>query len=172
MNRQTRLLGGLGAAGLAVVTVLGTGAFGATGSGSDKKFSYTDTRNGATFAFSDIEPKTTVTDDGPAQTSPGDEILFVTKLTTKGGGHGSATYHCVFLATATGSTDNAQTLCTYDAALPKGHLTGSGRINLYGNKIVLPITGGTGKYFGASGTLTRIEGPESQNGGKDTIRLK
>lgn len=172
MNRQMRLLGGLGAAGLAVVTVLGTGAFGATGSGSEKKFTFTDTRNGATFAFVDNAPTTTITNDEPAQISPGDEFLLVNKLTTKGGGHGAGTYHCVALQSVPGSSENVQALCTFDFQLPKGHLTGSGRTNFFGNKIVLPITGGTGKYVGASGTLTRIEGPESVNGGKNTIRLK
>jgi hypothetical protein len=168
MNRQMRLLGGLGAAGLVVVTVMATSA---AGSSSGQKFTITDTRNGATFAFVDNEPKTTMTDDQPARVSPGDEFLLVNKLTTQTGGKGKGTFHCVALRAVPGSTENMQVLCTFDLALPNGHLTGSGRVNLFGDKIVLPITGGTGEYAGANGTVTRIEGPDSMNGGTDTIRL-
>lgn len=131
-----------------------------------------DSRNGAKYEYVDNAPKTKFDRHGnPKQTSIGDEVILVNRLTSKAGGVGRGYYHCTVVQSVPGSAERLPALCTYDFALPDGHLTGSGTTNFFGRQIELPVTGGTGAYAGAHGTLVRIEGPAKQNGGTDTFRL-
>ncbi len=140
---------------------------------SARTVTVTDSRNGARFAFIDNPPSTRLTRQGdPRRISIGDEIVFVNRLRTTSGGKGRGYFRCVAVAAAAGAAGRFDSLCIIDMALPDGHLVGSGRTaNLYGNRIEIPVTGGTGAYAGARGTLRRLEGPPKMNGGTDTISL-
>lgn len=155
------------AAGGALVSSVGSSAQ----EPQERSFKITDSRNGAEFAFVDNAPRTRLTRDGdPRRVSIGDEIVLVNRLTSSSGGRGRGYFHCTAVVASRGeSAGNA--LCTYDLTLPDGHLTGSGKTNIFGNRIELPVNGGTGAYAGARGVLVRIEGPESMHGGTVTVTL-
>lgn len=168
MNRKTVV---------AAVTATGVGVVLASSVGSSAQqpqgqtFDIVDSRNGATFKYIDNAPRTTFDREGtPRRTSIGDEIILVNRLTNPAGARGRGTFHCI-------ATEGARRgarffgLCTYDFRLPEGHLTGSGTANVFANRIEFAITGGTGAYAGARGTLVRIEGPENVNGGTSTVTL-
>lgn len=162
------------AVGAAAVTVGAVAVFSGAGSAQEpqgRTLTITDSRNGATFAFIDNAPKTRLVRGEPHRMSVGDEIVLVNRLTTESGGRGRGSFHCAVLEAARGSAGKAVSLCTVDLTLPDGHLTGSGKADFFANRLTFPITGGTGAYAGARGTLTRVEGPERVNGGTDTIRL-
>lgn len=163
-------------AAAAVVAVAGGTLVTAVHSGAaeagDRTFTITDSRNGAGYAFIDHAPRSKHDQDGtPARTSIGDEVTLINRLTTSSGGKDHGYYHCTVLAAVPSAADRLPALCVYDLVLPAGHLTGSGEINFYANRSVIAVTGGTGAYAGARGTIVRVEGPESQNGGTQTIRL-
>jgi hypothetical protein len=100
------------------------------------------------FVFSDVKPKQL-----PKTSSPGDTLTISGKLT------GDATGASHLICTVVVGGKKEQELCQGNAALPGGDLFFSGRLTPAATGS-LAVTGGTGKYAGASGTIATRDGKQ------------
>jgi hypothetical protein len=101
----------------------------------------------ASFDFVDVDPKQ-ANPETEAPT-PGDAFLLSETLTMNGRDFGSVYAHCTFV-----TAEVSQCLATLD--LPNGQITVQG-VTRDEPDFTLAITGGTGAYTGAGGTLTGHE---------------
>jgi len=126
----------------AVVTMLVVAAV-AGGHGSKKgHHSLQLVGTDASFAFVDVEPKQASEDDPP---TPGDSFLLSETLTHEGEGFGTLYVQCTFV-----TPEVNQCLATFD--LPNGQITVQGVLRDTPD-FTVAVTGGTGAYFGATGTI-------------------
>ncbi len=116
---------------------------------------------------------------GTEDPSPGDRIVFSHTLTREGKTVGLSGVECILTSATTikrgkgkkaRSTTTATSNCTASVALTDGQVTAQGLSQLAepGGPFVLAITGGTGEYAGATGTMTQ-SGPAAK--GKLTLDL-
>lgn len=116
---------------------------------------------------------------GPADPSPADRLVFSHTLTRDGKTVGLSGVECILtsvITTKTGKGKKAKTVrtatsnCTATVALTDGQIAAQGLSQLAepGGPFTLAITGGTGKYAGATGTMTK-SGPNAK--GKLTLDL-
>jgi hypothetical protein len=102
----------------------------------------------ASFNFVDADPKQANPDTEPP--SPGDSFLISETLTKHGGDFGSVYIQCTFVI-----ADVTQCAATFD--LPTGQITAQGVIHQGAFDEVADftqaVTGGTGAYSGAGGTV-------------------
>ncbi|MEV5483717.1 MULTISPECIES: allene oxide cyclase barrel-like domain-containing protein [Streptomyces] len=92
--------------------------------------------------------------DGSSGPSQGDEFVITGNLLRSGVTVG--TYSQICTLTRTAPADEFDLQCTADLALPLGQLTVTGRFTVTGagpGNIDLAITGGTGRYRTAHGTV-------------------
>jgi hypothetical protein len=129
------------------------------------KFTEKDTND---FGFADVPPKTKIGKQGPEKVSPGDQLSFRQSLldsSKKPAGALDAT--CV--VTKAGSFTNTSVTCQGTATVPGGRLSlgvgGKGAIGASTTEGA--VTGGSGKYAGATGSFTSV----GQNNSKDTYKL-
>ena len=108
------------------------------------------------FAFVDAEPKQTNPETEPP--SPGDSFLISEALTKHGKPFGNLYVECTFI-----TAEATQCLATFD--LPNGQMTVQGVIGDV-SVFTLSVTGGTGAYFGANGSVA-VDDP-SEEGASST----
>ncbi|MCC6222163.1 MAG: hypothetical protein IT201_01570 [Thermoleophilia bacterium] len=95
----------------------------------------------------------------PFRVSPGD-LGTVRMPLHDGAGVRQGTIHVTCIATRAGTIDRARFLCTGVLKLKDGTLTLSGVIQGQSDQRVGAITGGTGAYEGARGSITSELGPD------------
>ena len=116
------------------------------------------------FSFTDNPPRTKLGPDGPEKMSGGDVLAFRSNLIRAGKDVGDLFAECTAISGT--SFENVGGDCTGVYELPEGSLTGQvGGTRLFGRKTTTGIiTGGTGDYFGASGTFV-----SPNNDDEDTV---
>jgi hypothetical protein len=98
--------------------------------------------------FTEFDPNI---DLGAAGFSLGDEVVFSGNLLRNGQQVGRVGVVCTFVSTADAARVEAQ--CPTTSILPGGQITTQGTIVNRSLNFTLPITGGSGQYFGAGGQL-------------------
>jgi hypothetical protein len=98
---------------------------------------------------------TKATDNPPKGTSQGDHVDFTDKLLNARPQFGKATNEEIGSDKGTMTFTGAHTArLEGEAVLPDGKITFAGNVTLTPNEsVTVPVTGGTGKYENASGTL-------------------
>jgi hypothetical protein len=90
-------------------------------------------------------------DVGAPGFSLGDEVVFSGNLLRHGEQVGRVGVVCTFVSTA--NADQVEAQCPTTSILPGGQITTQGTIVNRSLNFTLPITGGSGRYFGAGGQL-------------------
>ena len=101
-----------------------------------------------TAAFTEFDPSIDV---GAPGFSLGDEVVFSGNLLRNGEQVGRIGVVCTFVSTANAARVEAQ--CPTTSILPGGQITTQGTIINRSLNFTLPITGGSGRYLGASGQV-------------------
>jgi hypothetical protein len=112
------------------------------------------TPGGGTFTVIAHHHSESSVDVGRRGFSPGDEDLFTDVLGRGGHRVGWLTGTC---RTGRGGRTTADQLCEFDATFGGSQVTASGQVRSTENgpgTFTLPITGGTGRYRGASGEMS------------------
>jgi hypothetical protein len=162
LHRRTRglLLAGVGLLAAALVcTAVASAATTTT-------ITFKEPEKGSTFTYVDVAPTAPKKHGFPTSISPGDQIILTNPLTEGGKTIGKLRARCTATA-AVGKTTNAafpqaHFICEGVFTLPGGSLYASASIVKVGTEGV--VTGGTGKYVGARGTILSTE----TKGGTDT----
>jgi hypothetical protein len=124
---------------------------------------------GATFGLADNPPKTTFTSEGePRRLSVGDVETFSLPVTDqKGNRLGRINGHCVIVKP--GKAHNHEEYCAVAYRLKGGVITAATGLLGDTGKVSAAVTGGTGAYEGARGSLISVT---AKNGNStDTIHL-
>jgi hypothetical protein len=156
-----------GRAGLAalVAALLTVGIVTATtGAQSDtgRTLTFKEVSKAEVDGFDDVAPNTLRQD----RLSPGDRFTSAIKLQTTGGKPaGSVDLICT--ATRPGHFPKVSVPCIGIAKVAAGTVSFSGIVTLDKNKQTLAVTGGTGAYEGARGTITSVGDKNST----DTVKL-
>jgi hypothetical protein len=117
---------------------------------------FKESEKGGSFAFIDNPPKTKQTHNGPVTISAGDEFVLKNPLESGGKTIGNLQAFCIATRTVKGF-GKAEFLCNGTFTIAgKGTLTGQA-INK-GGRTEGAITGGTGSYAGARGTVVSKPG--------------
>lgn len=155
---------------LAALTVL-VAAVGSAGAAQGQTtLTFKEPEKGSTFTFIDLPPKAPEKHGFPTAISPGDEIVITNPLTEGGKTIGKLRARCT--ATAAVKTSNheafvrAHFICEGVFSFGGSAIFGNARIVKGGTEGV--VTGGTGKYAGARGTILSKEG---KGGSTTTIAL-
>ena len=158
MKRLTALSIPVAAAAVAAIFLL-PGAGSAQQSG-ERTFKLVETGKGASFKFVDVPPRAKRN-----RPSPGDGFVFTTPLKdASGASDGTLTAQCTF-------TPKNQSVCNGVFRLKNGTITGTTEVN-DSLKTVIAITGGTGAYEGARGSITSIDRSHADNSpADDTVHL-
>jgi hypothetical protein len=98
--------------------------------------------------FTEFDPNIDV---GAPGFSLGDEVVFSGNLLRSGEQVGRIGVVCTFVSTANAAKVEAQ--CPTTSILPGGQITTQGTIVNRSLNFTLPITGGSGRYLGASGQV-------------------
>lgn len=162
MPRRTRglLLAG---AGLLAAALLSTAVASAA---TTTTISFQEPEKGSTFTYVDVAPTAPKKHGFPTSISPGDQIVITNPLTEGGKTIGKLRARCT-ATVAVGKVTNAafpqaHFICEGVFTLPGGSLYANASILKSGTEGV--VTGGTGKYAGARGTVVSKE----VKGGSDT----
>lgn len=131
---------------------------------------FKESEKGSTFTFVDNAPTSKKMHGFPTKISPGDEIITTNPLTEGGKTIGKLRARCTATAAASTNTQEAfaaaHFICEGVFSLGGGSIFGNARIVKGGTEGV--VSGGTGKYAGASGTILSKEG---KGGSTTTITL-
>ena len=119
---------------------------------------FEEPEKGSTFKFVDVPPEAPKKHGFPTAISPGDQIVVTNPLTQGGKTTGKLRARCTATANAKGKNAlvNAHFICEGVFSFGKNVLYGNASIVKGGTEGV--ITGGTGRYAGASGTIVSKEG--------------
>jgi hypothetical protein len=101
-----------------------------------------------TAVFTEFDPNIDV---GAPGFSLGDEVVFSGNLLRNGEQVGRIGVVCSFVSTA--NADRVEAQCPTTSILPGGQITTQGTIVNRSLNFTLPITGGSGRYQGASGQV-------------------
>lgn len=128
--------------------------------------SFKEPEKGSTFTYVDVAPTAPKKHGFPTSISPGDQLVLTNPLTEGGKTIGKLRARCTATA-AVGKTTGAafvqaHFICEGVFTLPGGSLYANASIVKSGTEGV--VTGGTGKYAGARGTIFSKE----VKGGTDT----
>jgi hypothetical protein len=132
--------------------------------------SFKEPEKGSTFTYVDVVPTAPEKHGFPTAISPGDQLILTNPLTEGGKAIGKLRARCT--ATSNASASNPEALvqahfiCEGVFTLPGGTRYGNASIVKAGTEGV--VTGGTGKYAGASGTILS---KEVKGGSTTTITL-
>ncbi|HEY7255324.1 MAG TPA: hypothetical protein VH476_01460 [Solirubrobacterales bacterium] len=154
------------AAGLLAFCIVG--AFSAPLAGANTALTFKEPEKGSTFKFVDVAPQAPKKHGFPTAISPGDQFVVTNPLTQGGKTIGKLRARCTATANAKGKNAfaNAHFICEGVFSFGKDALYASASTVKDGVEGV--ITGGTGKYVGASGTVRSKEG---KGGSTTTITL-
>lgn len=128
--------------------------------------SFNEPEKGSTFTYVDVAPTAPKKHGFPTSISPGDQLVITNPVTEGGKTIGKLRARCTATA-AVGTTNSAafaqaHFICEGVYTLPGGSLYANASIVKSGTEGV--VTGGTGKYAGARGTVVSKEA----KGGNDT----
>jgi hypothetical protein len=127
---------------------------------------FKEPEKGSTFTYVDVAPTAPKKHGFPTSISPGDQIILTNPLTEGAKTIGKLRARCTATAAAKTANQNAfvqaHFICEGVFTLPGGTLYGNASIVKKGTEGV--VTGGTGKYVGAAGTILSKE----VKGGSDT----
>jgi hypothetical protein len=150
--------------------VIALASVGTAAAAQSTTLTFKESEKGSTFAFIDNAPTSKKKHGFPTKISPGDEIVTTNPLTEGGKTIGKLRARCT--ATAAANTSNpeafvaAHFICEGVFTFGGSSIFGNARIVKGGTEGV--VTGGTGKYAGASGTILSKEG---KGGSTTTITL-
>ena len=151
-HKRLALVAGAAVAAVPLVLVTQTGA--ATGSSAGSRAStdltFTLVEHSGTFHFVDLPPR----QQKPNTASVGDEVIFVNPLTKNGQKAGRVEAVCVF--TRGPQTPRPQAICNGAFHLRGGQLTAAAGVTFTDQTVRIAITGGTGRYEGATGQVTSV----------------
>ena len=156
-------------AGVALVTTGGS-AQPPPGKGQERTIVLVERNNVGTFKFVDNPPRHGVNRRGePRRLSLGDEFLGASPLYNAANTSRSGTFyfHCTVVV-ARRTFPRSRFLCEGELRLADGTMTAHGSFRGSDNPVVVAVTGGTGNYEGASGTLTTAD---QGNTTTDTVHL-
>jgi hypothetical protein len=136
----------------------------ATGTTSESSTLTFRMRTGS-FRFIDMPPKAATADAPP---SPGDYLVLTNRIFKAGDRVGTLHATCVVTRRAA-NPDRTPLLCTGAYRLPGGTLTGTTVLTTSATTHIA-ITGGTGRFAGASGTSTEHDNQDGTT--HVTIRLR
>ena len=144
------------------------GAFLAPLASANTTLTFKEPEKGSTFKFVDVAPQAPTKHGFPTAISPGDQIVITNPLTQGGKTTGKLRARCTATANAKGKNAfvNAHYICEGVFSFGKNALYANASIVKGGVEGV--ITGGTGKYAGASGTL---RSKEEKGGSTTTVTL-
>jgi hypothetical protein len=125
----------------AVSPALGSASHGAASTASDQTIR-------VTAVFTEFDANIDV---GAPGFSLGDEVVFSGNLVRNGEQVGRIGVVCTFVSTA--NADRVEAQCPTTSILPGGQITTQGTIVNRSLNFTLPITGGSGRYEGASGQV-------------------
>jgi hypothetical protein len=149
--------------GLAALLVAASASAAGTGTTTIK---FSEPEKGSTFTFVDVAPTAPKKHGFPTAISPGDMLVLTNPLTEGSKTIGKLRARCTATASAKTSSNTAflqaHFICEGVFTLPGGTLFGNANIVKGGTEGA--VTGGTGKYAGASGTILSKE----VKGGSDT----
>lgn len=165
---MTRRFAALGAAALASAAVAVPAL--AQGGGTTTTVTFTELSNDATFRFVDNAPKTKLTKNGPKKTSAGDFFVLTTPLADATKKRvGEVRLQCVAGRTAK-SFGKAAFFCNGVMAFKDGSSLTLAVADIGTAKVTkAAVTGGTGTYAGARGSLTSTT--QSNGNSEDVITL-
>ncbi len=139
---------------------------GSASAASSSKLTFVEAEKGSTFTYVDVAPTAPKKHGFPTAISPGDQIVLTNPLTEGGKTIGKLRARCTATANAKTTSNTAfiqaHFICEGVFTLPGGSLYGNASIVKGGTEGA--VTGGTGKYAGASGTILSKE----VKGGSDT----
>lgn len=131
---------------------------------------FKEPEKGSTFTYVDVAPVAPKKHGFPTAISPGDQLVLTNPLTEGGKTIGKLRARCTATANAKTTSNAAFTdahfICEGVFTLPGGTLYGNASIVKGGTEGA--ITGGTGKYAGATGTILS---KEVKGGSTTTITL-
>ncbi len=131
---------------------------------------FKEVEKGSTFTFVDVAPVSPKVHGAPTAISPGDQIVLTNPLAEGSKTIGKLRARCTATANAKTSSQTAfkqaHFICEGVFTLPGGDLYANATLGQGGTEGV--ITGGTGKYVGARGTLLS---KEVKGGSTSTITL-
>jgi hypothetical protein len=131
---------------------------------------FSEPEKGSTFTYVDVVPTAPKKHGFPTAISPGDQIILTNPLTEGSKTIGKLRARCTATAAADAANPNAfiqaHFICEGVFTLPGGTIYGSASIVKAGTEGV--VTGGTGKYVGAAGTILS---KEVKGGSTTTITL-
>jgi len=147
------------AAAVAMIILL-PGAGSAQQAGGEQTFKLVEPGKGAAFKFIDIPPRAKRN-----RPSPGDGFVFTTPLKdASGASAGTLTAQCTF-------TPKNKSICNGIFRLKNGMITGTTESS-DSLTTVIAITGGTGAYEGARGTITSVNRSRADNSpADDTVHI-
>ena len=116
----------------------------------------------ASFNFVDVDPKQADPENDPP--SPGDSFLISETLTKHGKSFGSLYVQCTFV-----TAEANQCVATFDLA--NGQITVQGVFLGDDTDFTLAVTGGTGDYTGAGGTV-RVQTANDESPAMYTLQLR
>jgi hypothetical protein len=131
---------------------------------------FTEPEKGSTFTYVDVAPTAPKKHGFPTSISPGDQLVITNPLTEGAKTIGKLRARCTATAAAKTANQNAfvqaHFICEGVFTLPGGTLYANASIVKKGTEGV--VTGGTGKYVGAAGTILS---KEVKGGSTTTITL-
>jgi hypothetical protein len=153
--------------GLTALLVAGPASAAATGTTTIK---FSEPEKGSTFTYVDVAPTAPKKHGFPTAISPGDQLILTNPLTEGTKTIGKLRARCTATAPAKTTSNTAflqaHFICEGVFTLPGGTLYANASIVKTGTEGV--ITGGTGKYVGAAGTILS---KEVKGGSNTTITL-
>jgi hypothetical protein len=142
----------------------------ASAAATTNMLTFKEPEKGSTFTYVDVAPTAPKKHGFPTAISPGDQLILTNPLTEGAKTIGKLRARCTATAPAKTSSNTAflqaHFICEGVFTLPGGTLYANASIVKAGTEGV--ITGGTGKYAGASGTILS---KEVKGGSNTTITL-
>jgi hypothetical protein len=155
---------------LAGLTFLLTAGLASAAGTATTTLTFNEPEKGSTFTYVDVAPTAPKKHGFPTAISPGDQLILTNPLTEGGKTIGKLRAKCTATAavktTGQNSSLQAHFICEGVFTLPGGTLYGNASIVKGGTEGA--ITGGTGRYAGASGTILS---KEMKGGSTTTITL-
>lgn len=153
--------------GLAALLVASSASAAGTGTTT---LTFKEPEKGSTFTYVDVPPTAPKKHGFPTSISPGDQLILTNPLTEGTKTIGKLRARCTATASAKTTSNTAflqaHFICEGVFTLPGGTLYGNASIVKAGTEGV--VTGGTGKYVGAHGTILS---KEIKGGSTTTITL-
>lgn len=156
---------GIGAA----VTAVALGAILASGTGDSRAANSADDGAPETMEFGAITVQSIRLNVGPAAASIGDRLVFSHTLTSGGETVGLSGVECALTSVTTAKAKagkkaaiSARSHCVSTIVLTDGQIAAQGLTDLVdpAGNFELAVTGGTGRYTGAAGTLRKAGGKD------------